>query len=244
MIKAILIDDERLARNELKKLLLDFPEVEVIAEAANAEEGIERIESLSPDLIFLDIQMPGKTGFDMLAQLEKAPHVIFTTAYDEHALKAFEVNALDYLLKPVEPKRLADAIQKLHNAEDKEAISSSVSEGNKSLLTETDQVFVKDGERCWFVKLSEIRLFESVGNYAKVFFGPNKPLILKSLNALEERLDEKTFFRANRKHIVNLRLIEKIEPYFNGGLLLELKGGEKIEVSRRQTVKFKEMMSL
>jgi len=244
MIKAILIDDERLARNELKKLLLDFPEVEVIAEAANAEEGIERIESMSPDLIFLDIQMPGKTGFDMLAQLEKAPHVIFTTAYDEHALKAFEVNALDYLLKPVEPKRLADAIQKLHNAEDKEAISSTVSDGNKSLLTETDQVFVKDGERCWFVKLSEIRLFESVGNYAKVFFGPNKPLILKSLNALEERLDEKTFFRANRKHIVNLRLIEKIEPYFNGGLLLELKGGEKIEVSRRQTVKFKEMMSL
>ena len=244
MIKAILIDDERLARNELKKLLLDFPEVEVIAEAANAEEGIERIESMSPDLIFLDIQMPGKTGFDMLAQLEKAPHVIFTTAYDEHALKAFEVNALDYLLKPVEPKRLADAIQKLHNAEDKEAISSTVSDGNKSLLTETDQVFLKDGERCWFVKLSEIRLFESVGNYAKVFFGPNKPLILKSLNALEERLDEKTFFRANRKHIVNLRLIEKIEPYFNGGLLLELKGGEKIEVSRRQTVKFKEMMSL
>ena len=107
-----------------------------------------------------------------------------------------------------------------------------------------DQVFVKDGERCWFVKLNEIRLFESVGNYAKVFFGPHKPLILKSLNALEERLDEKTFFRANRKHIVNLRLIDKIEPYFNGGLLLELKGGEKIEVSRRQTVKFKEMMSL
>jgi len=115
---------------------------------------------------------------------------------------------------------------------------------NQSILTEADQVFVKDGERCWFVKLSDIRLFESVGNYAKVFFGGNKPLILKSLNALEERLDQKTFFRANRKHIVNLRMIDKIEPYFNGGLLLELKGGEKIEVSRRQTVKFKEMMSL
>ena len=244
MIKAILIDDERLARNELKKLLMDFPEVEVIAEAANAEEGIERIEALSPDLIFLDIQMPGKTGFDMLSSLERAPHVIFTTAYDEHALKAFEVNALDYLLKPVEPKRLADAIQKLQNAEEKENIPVYNPEANRSLLTENDQVFVKDGERCWFVKLSEIRLFESVGNYAKVFFGANKPLILKSLNALEERLDEKTFFRANRKHIVNLRLIEKIEPYFNGGLLLELKGGEKIEVSRRQTVKFKEMMSL
>ena len=244
MIKAIIIDDERLARNELKKLLLDFPEIEVIAEAANAAEGVEKIDSLNPDLIFLDIQLPGKTGFDMLSELERAPNVIFTTAYDEYALKAFEVNALDYLLKPVEPKRLADALQKLQVEEDKEPISDHNISVNRSILNEHDQVFVKDGERCWFVKLSDIRLFESVGNYAKVYFGPNKPLILKSLNALEERLDEKVFFRANRKHIVNLRLIEKIEPYFNGGLLLEMKGGEKIEVSRRQTVKFKEMMSL
>jgi two-component system LytT family response regulator len=243
-MRAIIIDDERLARSELKKLLADYPEIEVIAEAANAAEGIEKIESLSPDLIFLDIQMPGKTGFDMLAEVDRAPHVIFTTAYDEYALKAFEVNALDYLLKPVEPKRLADAIQKLHMQEERDNHVSSGMNMNRSMLSEVDQVFVKDGERCWFVKLGEIRLFESVGNYAKVYFGPNKPLILKSLNALEERLDEKTFFRANRKHIVNLRMVEKVEPYFNGGLLLELKGGEKIEVSRRQTVKFKEMMSL
>lgn len=242
MLKAIIIDDERLARNELKKLLQEFPEIEIVAEAANAVEGLERIEQYNPDLIFLDIQMPGKTGFELLEEMDRLPHVIFTTAYDEYALKAFEVNALDYLLKPVDVKRLTDAIQKLHLQEEKEAMP--VQSANRSLLTESDQVFVKDGERCWFVKLSEIRLFESVGNYAKVFFGVNKPLILKSLNALEERLDEKTFFRANRKHIVNLRLIEKIEPYFNGGLLLELKGGEKIEVSRRQTVKFKEMMSL
>lgn len=242
-MKAILIDDERLARAELRKLLQEFPEIEVVDEAANAQEGIEKVESLQPDVIFLDIQMPGKTGFDMLSELSKAPFVIFTTAYDEFALKAFEVNALDYLLKPIEPKRLADAIHKLKAENFKE--EKEIEEGfvNNSLLTENDQVFVKDGERCWFVKLSDIRLFESVGNYAKVFFGPNKPLILKSLNALEERLDEKTFFRANRKHIVNLRMIDKIESYFNGGLLLELKGGEKIEVSRRQTVKFKEMMS-
>jgi len=244
MIRAIIIDDERLARNELRKLLIDFPEIEVVAEGANANEGLEKIETINPDLVFLDIQMPGKTGFDMLAELDKAPHVIFTTAYDEYALKAFEVNALDYLLKPVEPRRLADAIQKLHIQEEKEQTLNGEVSMNREMLREDDQVFVKDGERCWFVKLSEIRLFESVGNYAKVFFGPNKPLILKSLNALEERLDEKTFFRANRKHIVNLRLIDKIEPYFNGGLLLEMKGGEKIEVSRRQTVKFKEMMSL
>jgi two-component system LytT family response regulator len=242
MHKAIIIDDERLARNELKKLLHDFPEVEVIDEAANATEGLEKIESQNPDLIFLDIQMPGKTGFDMLAELDRAPHVIFTTAYDEYALKAFEVNALDYLMKPVEPKRLADALQKLQQAEEKEAGISHTP--NRGTLSENDQVFVKDGERCWFVKLADVRLFESVGNYAKVFFAGNKPLILKSLNALEERLDDKIFFRANRKHIVNLRMIEKIEPYFNGGLLLDLQGGEKVEVSRRQAVKFKEMMSL
>jgi two-component system LytT family response regulator len=244
-MKAIIIDDERLARAELRKLLQEFPEIEIVDEAANADEGISKIENHNPDLIFLDIQMPGKTGFDLLAELDRAPQVIFTTAYDEYALKAFEVNALDYLLKPIEPKRLADAVHKLHGTENNGSATQhyEVSE-NKSLLTENDQVFVKDGERCWFVRLNEIRLFESVGNYAKVFFGPHKPLILKSLNALEERLDEKVFFRANRKHIVNLRLIDKIEPYFNGGLLLELKGGEKIEVSRRQTVKFKEMMSL
>lgn len=240
MLKVILIDDERLARSELKRLLSDFADVEVIAEAANANEGIEKIESLNPDLIFLDIQMPGKTGFDMLTQLEKAPHVIFVTAYDEYALKAFEVNALDYLMKPVEPKRLAEALLKVRQKEEEEMLSYN----NRGILNEHDQVFVKDGERCWFVKLSDVRLFESVGNYAKVYFGTNKPLILKSLNALEERLDEKVFFRANRKHIINVRKIEKIESYFNGGLLIDLAGGEKIEVSRRQAVKFKEMMSL
>jgi two-component system, LytTR family, response regulator len=245
-MRAIIIDDERLARTELRKLLQDFPEVEVVDEASNAEEGVQKIESHNPDLIFLDIQMPGKTGFEMLQELDHAPTVVFTTAYDDYALKAFEVNALDYLLKPIEPKRLADAVEKIKklypvngNAEGGGPVTH-----NNSLLGEHDQVFVKDGERCWFVRLSEVRLFESVGNYAKVFFGTNKPLILKSLNALEERLDPKTFFRANRKHIVNLQAIEKVESYFNGGLLLELKGGEKIEVSRRQTVKFKEMMSL
>jgi two-component system LytT family response regulator len=245
MIKrAIIIDDERLARNELRKLLADHAEIEIIAEAANAEEGKQKIEELQPELIFLDIQMPGKTGFDLLTELERAPHVIFTTAYDEYALKAFEVNALDYLLKPIDSKRLADAIQKLENIDDKENQQGDHAVPQRGILTDHDQVFVKDGERCWFVKLADIRLFESVGNYAKVYFSNNKPLILKSLNALEERLDEKVFFRANRKHIVNLRMIEKVEPYFNGGLLLEIKGGEKVEVSRRQAVKFKEMMSL
>jgi two-component system LytT family response regulator len=240
-VTAIIIDDERLARNELKKLLEQHPEIQIIDEASGVDEGVEKIELARPDLIFLDIQMPGKTGFDLLSELEKSPKVIFTTAYDEFALKAFEVNALDYLLKPIDPKRLADAIQKLQAEVELER--ASLSGNTRGPLSESDQVFVKDGEKCWFVKLEEIRLFESVGNYAKVYFSTNKPLILKSLNALEDRLDEHVFFRANRKHIINLHWIEKIEPYFNGGLLVELKGGEKIEISRRQTVKFKEMMS-
>ena len=239
MFKALLIDDERLARAELRRLLEEFPQIEIVGEAVNAKEGVEKIEELDPDVIFLDIQMPGKTGFEMLEDLVHCPRVIFVTAYDEFALKAFEVNALDYIVKPVDPGRLAGVIQKLSAAEEKEAIQL-----NRGKLTENDQVFVKDGEKCWFVKLGEVRMFESAGNYAKVFFNSNKPLILKSLNALEERLDEKVFFRANRKVIVNTRMIEKVEPYFNGGLLLDLKGGDKVEVSRRQAVKFKELMSL
>ena len=242
--RAIIIDDERLARNELKKLLSEYDEIDVIAEASNADDAIVLINEQQPDLIFLDIQMPAKTGFDLLSELNRSPLVVFTTAHDEYALRAFEVNALDYLLKPIDPKRLSDAVQKIMNVEEREDSEEGIREENRGILRDNDQVFVKDGEKCWFVRLSDIRLFESVGNYARVFFGANRPLILKSLNSLEERLDTKTFFRANRKHIVNLRMIEKVEPFFNGGLLLEIRGGEKIEVSRRQAVRFKEMMSL
>lgn len=241
---AIIIDDERLARNELKKMLAEHPEIDVIGEAVNADEGLLMINGLNPDLIFLDVQMPVKTGFDLLMELDKVPLVVFTTAHHEYALKAFEVNALDYLLKPIDPKRLSDAVQKCMVADERELMLAENRAEFRLSLTESDQVFVKDGEKCWFVKLAEIRLFESVGNYARIFFGGNKPLILKSLNSLEERLDPRFFFRANRKHIVNLRMIDRVEPFFNGGLLLEIKGGEKIEVSRRQAVRFKEMMSL
>ncbi len=242
MRKAILIDDERLARAELRRLLSDFPEIEIVDEASNVDEALDKIDQHNPDIIFLDINMPGKSGFDLLNELDKSPMVIFTTAYDEYAVKAFEVNALDYVVKPIEPKRLAETINKVNEAFQREKVAIQEA-AKKGMLGENDQVFVKDGERCWFIKLGEIRLIESIGNYAKVYFGNYKPLILKSLNALEERLDEKTFFRANRKHIVNLRMVEKVEPYFNGGLQLELKGGDKVEISRRQTIRFKEMMS-
>lgn len=240
MFKAVIIDDERLARNELKKLLTDFSEVEIIGEAANAKEGIEKIDELNPDLIFLDIQMPGKTGFQLLEELDSVPIVVFTTAYDEYALKAFDFNAMDYLLKPIEPKRLEDTIKKILEKQKKQIVSQL----EAPALTENDQIFVKDGDKCWFVKLSTIRLFESEGNYVRLFFDENKPLILRTLNYLDERLDNKAFFRANRKHIINLKWVENIEPWLNGGLLVKLKGGHKIEVSRRQAIKFKDMLSL
>jgi len=237
-MKAIIIDDERLARKELLSLLENHPNIDVVDEAVNADEAIEKIEEHDPDVIFLDVQMPGKTGFELLENMERVPQVIFTTAYDEFALKAFEFNALDYLLKPIQAERLSESVQKIQARSSKKA-------GNRDhKLGAEDQVFVKDGDKCWFVKLSDVRLFESDGNYIKVYFENFKPMIHKSLNALDERLDDRTFFRASRKHIINLGWVESIDTWFNGGLLVQLKGGEKIEVSRRQSARFREMMSL
>ncbi|GAB6282189.1 MAG: LytTR family DNA-binding domain-containing protein [Ignavibacterium sp.] len=238
-MKALIIDDERLARMELKKLLIPFKEIEVVGEAVNTKDAIDKISQLKPDLIFLDIQMPGKNGFELLEDLDIVPEVIFTTAYDEYALKAFEYNALDYLLKPIEQKRLEEAIRRVI---EKKLLKEENQKNN--LLKPDDQVFVKDGEHCWFVKLEDVRLFESEGNYVRIYFQDFKPLILRTLNYLDEKLDRKTFFRASRKHIINLRWIDKIEPWLNGGLLVFLKGGQRVEISRRQSVKFKEMLSL
>jgi len=235
------VDDERLARKELMKLLEDHPFIEVVGEATNADEANQMVNELNPDLLFLDIQMPGRTGFQLLEELDAVPLVVFTTAYDEFALKAFEVNALDYLLKPIQPERLAETISKLS---EKERSKMAAIHGPEKKLGLEDQVFVKDGERCWFVSLTNVRMFESDGNYIKVYFDNNKPMIHKSLNALDEKLDDRAFFRASRKHIVNLSWVEAIEPWFNGGLMIKLKGGDKVEVSRRQAAKFKDMMSL
>jgi len=244
-MRALVIDDERLARKELINLLSQHESVEVVGEAINVDDAKDKIEKLTPEVIFLDIQMPEKTGFDLLEELDHVPHVIFTTAYDEYALKAFQVNALDYLLKPIQPERLAEALKRLQTKIiDQQREESQESLSNNKKLSLQDQVFVKDGDRCWFVKLVNVRLFESDGNYIKVYFDNHKPMIHKSLNALDERLDEKSFFRASRKHIINLSWVEGIEPWFNGGLVVTLKGGDRIEVSRRQAARFKDMMSL
>ena len=226
---ALIVDDERLARLELRRLLAAHPEVEIVGEARNAEEALELAPKLAPDVLFLDIQMPGMTGFDLLERLEDVPQVIFTTAYDAYALKAFEVNALDYLLKPVAPARLAAALAKVRIAPRQERL---------------ERVFVRDGDRCWIVRLPDIFLLESEGNYTRVWFGNERPLIRRSLNTLEEQLHAAVFFRASRKQMINLKWIEKVDIAVSGGLVVTLRGGQTVEMSRRQSARLRDAMSL
>jgi len=214
--------------------------LELIGEASNVDDGVELIESESPDLLFLDINMPEKDGFDLLEMLDEVPITVFTTAYDEYAIKSFEYNALDYLLKPVSNKRFDMALEKVR-------AKMASKEENPSIakkLTENSQIFIKDGEACWLVKIGDISLFEIVGNYTRVFFEDKKPLLYKSLNQVEEKLPEDSFFRANRQQIVNTNYIENMVPWFNGKLKLTMKNGEEVEVSRRQSYIFKDRMSL
>lgn len=242
-MKALLIDDERLARNELRRLLAAHPDIVIAGEAVDAEDAAEKVRALQPDLLFLDVQMPGADGFSLLEQLEMPlPAVIFTTAYDEFAVKAFEFNALDYLLKPVDPSRLGAALEKLRLRGS--AAGGPGDSAARTRLALDDKVFVREGDHCWFVPVKNIRLLESEGNYTRVHFDDNKPQLFRSLTAMEERLDPKNFFRANRKQVINLAWVEGIEPWFSGGLLVQLKGGLKVELSRRQAQDFRERMSL
>lgn len=246
-MKALLIDDERLARNELRRLLAAFPDLEIVGEAANAREARKQLAELGPDLLFLDVQMPGESGMEFLESLEPpVPEVIFTTAFDEFAVKAFDLNALDYLLKPVDPARLATAVERLRakRASAARPADESAQKSGRGRLAAEDKVFVREGDRCWFVEVKSIRLLESEGNYTRVHFETAQPQLFRSLNAMEERLDPKYFFRANRRQIINLAWIDKIEPWFSGGLLVHLKGGAKVELSRRQAQEFRERMSL
>lgn len=243
-MKTILVDDERLARAELRRLLGAHPQIDIVGEAANAAEARSLLASLRPEIMFLDVQMPGETGFDLLADIPApVPQVIFTTAFDEFALRAFEVNALDYLLKPIDRARLAAAVDKL-GRRGRLGEPPEVENAPTGKLGEDDPVFVREGDACWFVSVRSIRLLESEGNYTRLHFAEHKPLVYRSLNAMESRLPEKLFFRANRSQIINLSAIRKIEPWFSGGLRVDLEGGHVSELSRRQAQAFRERMSL
>lgn len=228
-MKALIIDDERIARQELRRLLAAHAEIEIAGEARTGKEALEMIGRFAPDVLFLDVRMPGMSGFELLEQLEDVPQVIFTTAYDEYALKAFEVSALDYLVKPVVPARLAAAVAKLRP---------------RAGQPRLEQVFVKDNERCWLVPISDIFLLESEGNYTRVHFAAERPLVPRSLAALQARLDPAIFFRAGRRCIVNLKWVERVEPGVDGNLVAVLRGGTEVPMSRRQSARFREALSL
>jgi two-component system, LytTR family, response regulator len=228
-MKAVIVDDERMARKELQRLLRAHPDIEIVGEASAGEEALELVGRVAPDVVFLDIRMPGMSGFDFLERLDDVPQIVFTTAYDEYALKAFEVSALDYLLKPIAPERLASALGRLR---------PRVGPGR------LEQVFVREGERCWLVRVSDIFLLESEGNYTRLYFRNERPLIPRSLASLGERLDPAVFFRAGRRHIVNLECVEQVESGISGNLLIKLPGGVTVGMSRRQSARLREALSL
>jgi two-component system LytT family response regulator len=235
-MKVLLVDDERLARAGLRRMLKAHGDVIVVGEAANAAEAAMQISRLQPDIVFLDVEMPGKTGLQLLDELDDLPMVIFTTAYQDYAVRAFEVSALDYLVKPISAERLASALEKVRK--------SAAREQGRAGNHEMRQVFLRDGDRCWIVATDEIQMFGSEGNYTRVYFDSYRPLIYKSLNALEDRLDPTLFVRASRSHIVNLRAIRSLQALPDGGLTATLSGNLTVAISRRQSRKLRERLSI
>jgi two-component system, LytTR family, response regulator len=231
-LNVLIVDDERLARNELRRLLAVHADVAIAGEAASAADAEVLLRAGGIDVLFLDIQMPGGSGFDLLERLDTVPAVIFTTAFDEYAVRAFEVSALDYLLKPIRPERLAAALAKVRE----------IRAAQKRPPRE--RVFLRDGERCWIVAVADIVLFEAEGNYTRAFFGTERPLIRTSLQALESRVDPQLFFRASRRHLVNLRHVQGIDEDVDDSYTVRLSGGLRVAVSRRQSRKLRESLSL
>lgn len=237
-MKAFIVEDSRLARVELNKLLEAHSNIQICGEAANPRDALPSITQERPELLFLDINMPGKTGFDLLNELNYEPKVIFITAHPDYALRSFEFATIDYLLKPVTAERLKIAIDKL------ESPNADANTNQIETLSSKSRVLLREGEVCHWICLQEIHYFESCGNHTSVFWGKNKALIYRALSKIEERLPHEVFFRASRQHIVNINEILKVEAWFNGGYKLRLQSGAEIEVSRRHATRFKELFSL
>jgi len=238
-ITAIIVEDSRLARIELMELLKSHPQIEVIAEAENVDGAIKLMEQYNPTLLFLDINLPEKDGFDLLESLDQLPIVIFTTAYDEYAIKAFEHNAFDYLLKPISQTRFSKTIDKLLPY-----LSDKQQKIKNKRFNQDSQIFIKEGGQCWMPSIKHISLFEIMGNYTSVYFENKHPLVYKSLNQIEKNLPTALFFRANRQQIINIKHIANVETWFNGKLKVKLKNHKEIEISRRQSLKFRQMLEL
>lgn len=239
-MRIFIVEDSRLARQELRTLLAAIPDADIVGEAAELSAAREAIDTLQPELLLLDVELPGATGFDLLDQLEHVPLVVFTTAYDQHALAAFERNALDYLLKPIAADRLEEALAKARERLRPAPTTASAA----AVKGADDMVFLRDGERCWFVRLGDVAGFEACGNYAQAWFDGQRPLLARTLTSLEERLDPQLFFRASRSHLINLRWVQDIQPWSNDGYRVTLRDGHQVEVSRRQAKLLREKLEL
>jgi len=235
-MRALLVEDSELARFELRHLLRVHPQIEVIGEAGDVQQALSQVQALSPDLLFLDIDLPDGTAFDLLQQLNTIPQIIFTTAFDAYALQAFAYNTIDYLLKPIDPQRLAQAVDKLRPAAPANSPSGP--------LQVDSPLYLKDGDHNYLLRVKEIRLIEAIGNYSRVYFGPHAPMIYRALAAIEARLDPAQFFRCSRQHLVNLSWVEQVMPWSHGSLRLRLRGGQEVDVSRRQSARLREVLSL
>lgn len=238
-MKVMIVDDSRLARKELAELLMHLPDVEIVAEAVDVSSAIAALNLHKPDLLLLDIHLPDGDGFDVLEGSDHTPQVIFTTAYEQHALRAFEFNALDYLLKPITQDRLVGAILRCMNKLQQQNIPTT---GSKPPKSRSDQIFVRDGEHCHFIRLSDLRMINVEGNYVRLFFLDKKTMLARSMSYVEERLDSGIFFRANRQQIVNMDYVANIEPWINEGLLIKMTDGTQVEVSRRQAKELKQRL--
>src|ERR1044072_2397197 len=228
-LKALIVDDERLTRDEIRRHLSNWPEIEIVGEAANITDAANMIGQLQPEIIFLDVQMPGGSGFDLLESLDTVPQVIFTTAFNHYAVQAFDVDAIDYLVKPIREERFAKTIERTR--------ARLASEGEEHPGEQT--IFIKEGERCHFIKVSQISWIESSGNYARLYFEGSKALVKRSLNHLEKILAADQFFRVNRTAIININYISKIKPLHDGRLDVSLQGGQTFTVSGRQSAALK-----
>lgn len=245
-LRALVIEDSRLAREGLMRMLAAFSDqVDVLGQAENAKIALVLIEQLRPDLLFLDIHMPGEDGFALLERLDYTPRIVFTTAYSEHAIRSFDFNTVDYLLKPISPLRLAQALAKLSGESEAEPGGVDV----KPTLDFSSKIFIKDGDHCYLVALSSILYIESCKNYVRAFFTDGaggevrNAYVKKSMNQIEERLPRTVFFRASRQYLVNLQAIRSIEESISEGFEVTMLDGKRLEVSRRNAGRLKDWLS-
>ncbi|GGW83955.1 LytR/AlgR family response regulator transcription factor [Alteromonas halophila] len=242
MLNTLIVDDERLARAELKRLLRQYPQVNIVAEAENADTAIRMLRENEISLIFLDIQMPRMTGLEMAEEIDKNIQCVFCTAYDQYAADAFTLNATDYLVKPIEPERLAACVTKVENVA-KRASQEPVPETN-SYLTDSHGVLLKFGEINKVVRLYDIERFESIGNHTAVYSSHGKAYVHSSLSKIEAKLNPQYFFKANRGDVLRIDCIDRIEPGVKAGSSLAfLRSGHEIEISRRQVQHLKQLFT-